>query len=106
MEPPMDNRARKASLVPPGNQPDPTVRGRTGSDNVRSSISTAIVDNNHLVGKRKRLECTLNSPKNSFNVSGLVQSGYNQSKLVGLKIVHTRPRVPCSPRFWCNVWIQ
>src|SRR5579864_7137816 len=106
MEPPMDNRARKTSLVPPGNQPDPTVRGRTGTDNVRSSIRTAVVDDNHLVGKRKGLERTLNSPKNSFIVSGFVQCGYNQSKLVGLKIVHTRPRVPYSPRFWCNVWLQ
>src|SRR6266481_3679777 len=86
----MGNRARKPSLVLPGDQPDPAVRGGTCPDNVRSSIRAAVVDNNHFVENRKGLERTLNSLENSFNVSGLVQCGYNQSKRIALRILHTR----------------
>jgi hypothetical protein len=90
MTPPVDNRTGQPSLILPRNQPDPAVRGGTCSNNVRSSIDTAVVDYNHFVEKRKRLEGTLNSLEKTFDVSGLVQCGHGQGKLFVLKILHTR----------------
>ena len=90
MTPPVDNRPSKASLVLPRNKPDPSIRARVRSYNVRRSICTAVVDYNDLVQKRKWLEGTLNLSENSFDVSGLVQCWHNQSKLPVLNILRAQ----------------
>jgi hypothetical protein len=90
MVPPMDNSAGEPALVVPGNQSDPTVRGSTRSHNVRGSIRTLVVDDDHFVGNRKRLEGILNLTENSFNVSRLVQRRHNQGKLFVLGILRIR----------------